>query len=185
MRITVKTGIITAVIWILIKLSFFYFGLFDDTIVPAVMLNILGLLLAIAIGLYLQKRREKEETNAMLDLKNAMSAGVPYVLIVSIFIYFYYSKINPDYYQHKIAEQEVAIKKMVNDPVQLKKFQSEHEDAEVMSKEQIEKKLMESNKKGASAGFTATLSTLALLILATMYSLLVAIIYRKIVFKGL
>lgn len=141
MRITVKTGIISAIIWILIKLSFFYFGLFEDSIVPAVMLNILGLLLAIAVGLYLQKRRVKEDTNAMLDLKNAMSAGVPYVLIVSVFIYFYYSKINPDYYQHKIAEQEVAIKKMVNDPVQLKKFQSEHEDAEVMSKEQIEKKL--------------------------------------------
>jgi hypothetical protein len=106
-------------------------------------------------------------------------------MIVSIFIYFFYAKINPEYYAHQISENEVAIEKMVNDPVQLKKFQQEHEDAEVMTKEEIESKLKESNKKGASAGFTATLSTLALLVLATLYSLLVTIIYRQIVFRNL
>ena len=183
MRITIKTGIISAAIWIGIKLSFFYLGIFQETIVPSVLLNILGLLLSIAIGLFLQKRRDTEETNTMIDMKNGMSAGVPYVMIVSIFIYFYYSKINPEYYAHQIAENEIAIEKMVNDPIALQKFKDSQEDAEVMTKEQIEGKLKESNKKGASAGFTATLSTLALLILATLYSLLVTIIYRRIMFK--
>ena len=119
----------------------------------------------------------------MIDMKNGMSAGVPYVMIVSIFIYFYYSKINPEYYAHQIAENEIAIEKMVNDPIALQKFKESQEDAEVMTKEQIEGKLKDSNKKGASAGFTATLSTLALLILATLYSLLITIIYRRIMFK--
>jgi hypothetical protein len=183
MRITIKTGIISAAIWIGIKLSFFYLGVFQETIVPAVLLNILGLLLSIAIGLFLQKRRDTEETNTMIDMKNGMSAGVPYVMIVSIFIYFYYSKINPEYYAHQIAENEIAIEKMVNDPIALQKFKESQEDAEVMTKEQIEGKLKDSNKKGASAGFTATLSTLALLILATLYSLLITIIYRRIMFK--
>ena len=183
MRITIKTGIISAAIWIGIKLSFFYLGVFQETIVPAVLLNILGLLLSIAIGLFLQKRRDTEETNTMIDMKNGMSAGVPYVMIVSIFIYFYYSKINPEYYSHQIAENEIAIEKMVNDPIALQKFKESQEDAEVMTKEQIEGKLKDSNKKGASAGFTATLSTLALLILATLYSLLITIIYRRIMFK--
>jgi hypothetical protein len=113
-----------------------------------------------------------------------MSAGVPYVLMVSIFIYFFYAKINPEYYQHQIAENEIAIEKMVNDPIALEKFKSQQADAEVMTKQQIEKKLKQSNKQGASAGFTATLSTLALLILATLYSLLVTIIYRRIVFRS-
>jgi hypothetical protein len=183
MRITIKTGIISAAIWIGIKLSFFYLGVFQETIVPAVLLNILGLLLSIAIGLFLQKRRDTEETNTMIDMKNGMSAGVPYVMIVSIFIYFYYSKINPEYYAHQIAENEIAIEKMVNDPIALQKFKESQEDAEVMTKEQIEGKLKDSNKKGASAGFTATLSILALLILATLYSLLITIIYRRIMFK--
>lgn len=183
MRITVKTGIISAAIWIGLKMSFFYLGLFEETIVPAVLLNILGLLLAISIGLYLQKRKDTEETNAMYDIKNALAAGFPYVLIVSIFIYLYYAKINPEYYAHQVAENEMAIEKMVNNPVELEKFKKSQPDAEVMTKEEIELKLKESNKKGASAGFTATLSTLALLILATIYSILVTIIYRQILFK--
>ncbi|MEY4521306.1 MAG: hypothetical protein RIT10_491 [Bacteroidota bacterium] len=184
MRITVKTGIISALCWIGIKMAIYYAGIFERTIVPAVLLNILGLLACIAIGLFLQKRRDTEETNTMIDLKNAMSAGVPYVLMVSIFIYFFYAKINPEYYQHQIAENEIAIEKMVNDPIALEKFKAQQADAEVMTKQQIEKKLKQSNKQGASAGFTATLATLALLILATLYSLLVTIIYRRIVFRS-
>jgi hypothetical protein len=57
------------------------------------------------------------------------------------------------------------------------------EDAEVMTKEEIEKKLKDSNIQGASPGFRSTLSVLALLVLATLYSILVTIIYRQVVFK--
>ena len=165
MRITVKTGIIAASIWIFIKLVFFNLGLFLMNPIPGVLLNILGLLLAIFIGLYLQKRRDTEETNTLVDIKNGMSAGLPYIIMVSVFIYFFYSKINPEYYAHQIAENEIAIEKMVNDPVQLKQIKASQEDAEVMTKEEIEKKLKESNRQGASVGFTTTLSLLSLLIL--------------------
>lgn len=185
MRITVKTGIIAAAIWIVIKLSFFYLGLFEDTIVPAVLLNILGLLLSIAIGLFFQKMRDTEETNTLIDIKNAMSAGVPYAIIVSVFIYFYYAKINPEFDQRQIANNEVEIEKLVNNPVELDKFRKSQPDAEVMTKEQIEEKLKEGNRQGASPGSRTTLATLALLILATIYSLLITIIYRKIMFKRL
>ena len=61
MKTTVKTGIIAAASWILLKLSFFYLGLFPETIAPAVLLNILGLLLAISIGLFVQKRKDTED----------------------------------------------------------------------------------------------------------------------------
>lgn len=183
MRITVKTGIISATIWILIKLSFFYLGVFKDTMVPGVLLNILGLLLAIAIGLFFQKLRDTEETNTLLDMKNGMSAGLPYVIIVCIFIYFYYEKINPEFNERKIAQNEIEIEKMVNDPIQLKRMKEVQEEAEVMTKEQIEARLKENSRQGASAKFTAILATLALLILATIYSLLITLIYRKIMFK--
>lgn len=155
----------------------------DQTTAIAVLTNIFMLLSSISVGLYVQKRHETEETNAMIDLKNAMSAGVPYVVVTCIFLYFYYSKINPEYYGHQIATKEFEIKKMVNDPKLLAKFKKEFPDAEVMTKKQIEYKLIENNKKGASAGFTSTLATLALLILATIYSILVTIIFRKIIFR--
>lgn len=183
MRITVKTGIIAAFAWIGVKMIFHAIGF--SSIAPAVLLNILGLLLAIAIGLFIQKMRDTEETNALLDIKNAMTAGFPYVVIVSVFIYIYYNNINPDFYKHQIAENEMTIHKMVNDPVQLKKFKASQPDAEVMTKEQIEKKLIANNKNGASAKNTAILSVLSLTVLATIYSLLVTMIFRKILFKRL
>lgn len=183
MRITLKVGIIAAFAWILIKLAFFYFGWSPNSMVPTVMLNILFLLIAISVGLFLQKLRDTEDTNALLDMKNGLSAGFPYVVIVSVFIYFYYSKINPEYYAHQVAENELAIEKMVNDPVQLKKFQRENSDAEVMTKYEIEFRLKENVRRGGTASFTATLATLSLLVLATLYSILVTIILRKIVFQ--
>ena len=184
MRITIKIGVISAICWIFIKMVFYYTGLFPDTIVPSVMLNILGMLISIAVGLYLHKLRSTEESNTLLDIKNAMTAGIPYAVLVSVFIYFYYSQINPEYYLHQIAENEIAIEKMVNDPVELDKFKSEQPDAEVMTKEEIETKLKKSNRQGAAPGFTATLAMLALTVLATLYSLLVTIVYRRLIFAG-
>jgi hypothetical protein len=183
MRITVKIALFAAVTWIVFKMVLFFLGVADHTTVIAVLSNIFMLLSSISIGLYLQKRHETEETNAMIDLKNAMSAGVPYVVITCLFLYLYYAKINPEYYARQIANKEYEIKKMVEDPKALAKFKKDFPDAEVMTKNQIEHKLIENNKKGASAGFTATLATLALLILSTFYSILVTIIFRKIVFK--
>ena len=186
MRVGVKTGIIAALSWIAFRLSAHYLGFFVDTPVPqtTVLLNIFGLIVAISVGLYLEKRKLTEESNALFDMKNAMSAGVPYVILVSIFIYFFYHKINPECYAHQVAENDLAIERMVNDPVQFEQFKREHEDAEVMTKEQIENKLKESNRQGASAGFTATLTVLAMIVLATLYSLLITIIMRKVVFRN-
>jgi hypothetical protein len=183
MRFPLKIALFAAIIWIVFKMSLFILAVADDTTAIAVLTNIFMLLSTISIALYTLKRREKEETNAMLDLKNAMSAGVPYAVITCLFLYVYYAKINPDYYAHKIAEKEFEIKKMVENPVALAKFKREFPDAEVMSKTQIERKLIENNKKGASAGFTATLSLLAMLILSTFYSILLTIIFRKLIFK--
>lgn len=183
MKITIKVGIVSALIWIALKYILFVSGLFPGQMAPTVMLNILGLLAAISIGLYLQKRRDTMETNALFDMKNAMSSGLPYVLIVSSFIYLFYTQINPEFVTHQIAEGEATIEKMINNPDQMAKFRKENPDAEVMTDRQIEKRLKTNNKKGADAGFTATLSVLALLLLATLYSLLVTLIYRQIVFR--
>lgn len=183
MRITIKIALIFSALWISIKYLFFYTGITGHDRVPATLINVFLLLSAITVGLYLQKRRDTEDTNAMIDLKNAMSSGVIYSVIVSAFIYLYYTKIDPEFIAHQLAEREVEIHKMVNDEKRLAAFKKEHADAEIMTKDQIEKRLLKSNREGASAGFTSTLSTLALLILSAFYSILVTIIMRKVVFR--
>jgi hypothetical protein len=186
MRITVKTGVIAAFTWIGVKMIFHYCTSIEVLvdIVPIGLLNILGLLLSICIGLFIQKMRDTEETNALLDIKNGMTAGIPYAVIVSLFSYFYYNNINPEFYLHQIAEKKIDAQKMVNNPQELAQYKKNNPDTEVMTKEQIIKR--ESDNGDVNPAKThAILSLLSLTVLSTIYSLLVTMIYRKILFKRL
>jgi hypothetical protein len=183
MKVTVKTGLIFALVWIAFKMLFFLTGTLQEQIVPSVMLNILCILLAISIGLYKQKRREVEHTSALHDIKNAMSAGVPYALIVSCFLYFYYSNIDPEFNEHQIADAEIGIEKMLDDSAQFEAIKITRPEFEVMGKEEIFKELIEGPRAFYKASTTMTVSILALLLLATINSILITIVYRKIVFR--
>jgi tetratricopeptide (TPR) repeat protein len=147
------------------------------------------------IEAYIEKAKTLQKTNrfreaiSTLEKAATINNNLPeaYILMGECYEKLHESDLAIQAYEQALMydpENEIAIEKMVNDPIALEKFKSQQADAEVMTKEQIEKKLKQSNKQGASAGFTATLSTLALLILATLYSLLVTIIYRRIVFRS-
>ena len=80
MRITVKVGILFAFGWILVKLSIFGMGVTsEDSLKPSLLINMLFLILAITVGLYLQKRRDTEDSNALRDIKNSLSKKSLYV----------------------------------------------------------------------------------------------------------
>tara|TARA_B110000285_G_scaffold84467_1_gene96916 strand:- start:1256 stop:1819 length:564 start_codon:yes stop_codon:yes gene_type:complete len=182
MRITVKTGLLFAAIWIAFKMMFFMTGLTGDSIQTSAMINILCLLLSISVGLYLVKRGATEETSLMTDIKNGMTSGVPYILVVSIFMYIFYSEINPEFISHLKAEKIQAMKTMLDDPEELARLKSDNADFEVMSKDQIFERMKQGPENTLSAKATSVLNLLALLLLATMNSIFVAVIYRKVVF---
>ena len=84
----VKSGLGFGLAWCLIKYVAYLIEPMPENIIPMVLINILFLLLAIAVGLFIQKRNEKEESNALNDIKNGLKAGLPYTVIVCVFIYF-------------------------------------------------------------------------------------------------
>jgi hypothetical protein len=183
MRITIKTGLLFAFGWILIKLSIFGMGKSVEVFKFAILGNMLFVILAITVGLYLQKRRDTEEGNALRDIKNGMTAGVPYALVVSAFIYFYYSKIDPSYNQHQIAESGVALEKALNDPSKLKKLKATNPDFEVMTVNQIRKAVNKNSEAVYNAKSTTIMALSAMLLYATLNSIFITIIFRKIVFR--
>ena len=184
MRVTIKVGLIAAAVWMMIKMVFFYNGMNTKEMLPiAVLLNILGVLLAISIGLYLQKRKDTEEGNALRDIKNAMTAGVPYTVVVSVFLYFYYAKIDPEYNQKQIAEAEMQILKSLDSPTGLREIQQSNQKYEVMGKDEIYEEMRQGPQNLYNPKFTMTVSLLAMLVLSTVNSIIITIIYRKIMFK--
>ncbi len=183
MRVTVKTGILFALLFILVKMLCFWSGLFIEDLRPLIMINILFILLSIAIGLYLKKRKQTEETNLLSDIKDGMSAGIPYAILVSAFLYFFYAKINPEFNEHHAAEYVMNIKKNIEDPENLERMRSGNADYEMLSKEEILAKENEKAKTLYTAGNTTTVSLLSMVLLTTLYSILIAIVYKRLLFR--
>src|SRR5690554_2615762 len=105
MKPTLKIGLIFAAVWIALKLLFWQLGIFQESIHITGLINTLFLLLAIALGLYFQKKKEGlSNGTALTDVKNALQSGVLYTVIVSVFLYFYYDSINPEFTENRINE---------------------------------------------------------------------------------
>ena len=187
MKPTVKFGLIFAAIWIGFKLILFSTLTGPDryNLQPAILANILCLLLAITLGLYFHKRNATEQSNALGDIKSAMGAGMIYTMIVTVFLYFYYSKIDPEYNQHQRSEAAMQLEKMLNDPEEFKKLKGSNGDFEVMSKDEIRASLITNQEAMYSTQAVTTIGLLGMLMLATVNSILISIVMRRVIFKGI
>jgi predicted permease len=122
MRITVKVGVLLAMIWMLFKVIFHLVLPETTDLTISIFTNMFLLISAISFGLYLQKRKEgNNQGNALSDIKSGMTSGVPYAVLVSIFMYFYYTNINPTYIENirkpfveKLKEDLSTDKKIAN-----------------------------------------------------------------------
>ncbi|MCO5260694.1 MAG: DUF4199 domain-containing protein [Crocinitomicaceae bacterium] len=184
MKVTFKIAIIFAVTWIALKMTGFLIGWNVPSNTPFFVLsNMFVLLAAISVGLYLQKRKKVEDDTILNDVKNGMATGVVYSMIISAFLYFYYEKIDPDYNRKMIAEREAYFQSIVDDPVQLKQVKENNKDLEIMTKEEMLQEFRKTPQMLFSGGFIMTYGILSMIMLSTFYSIVVAIIYRKVLFR--
>ena len=179
MRLPLKVGLLAAAIWISIKLVAFSLSLSLNDLRPFVFINMFILTAAIAIALYLVKRKETEN-NLLNDVKNGMLAGVPYAVIVSVFLYFYYEKIYPDFIERRLNERSLEL----SNPQTIKKIQRSIPEMENKSFEEIKKEDMEKAKDSLKANRAMLLSMLSLLLYATLNSIVISVIFRRIVFRN-
>jgi hypothetical protein len=186
MRTSTKIALLFAGIWFIGKYCFFYFQLFQSTekYPIQVMWNILCLLLAMSIGSLIEKRKEiRSESSALGDIKSILGIGMIYTLIVGGLIYIYYSKIDPAYNENQIAVIQESMEKLVDNPVELKKFKEARPEFEALSKEEILTKSAESIKPWYQASTVMTISLLGMLMLSVINSLVLTIIYRRLLFR--
>ncbi|MFN5443808.1 MAG: DUF4199 domain-containing protein [Crocinitomicaceae bacterium] len=184
MKNSVLIGVFFAFVWGVIK--FLFHTDLNKAINPFVLLNIFFLLTAIALGLFFIKKKEGYLSgNIISDFKKAMGIGLPYTLIVSGFIYYYYATFNPMYVENKIQQTYDLIDASIDNPKKLVELKKQKPEFEVMSKEQLRKELKKGPANMYSAKATGLLSLLSMMLLTTFYSLLISLIYRKILFKRL
>ena len=93
------------------------------------------------------------------------------------------SGIDPEFNKHQVSEAKIGIQKLLDEPEELQSLRDSNSEFEVMTKEEIYDSMVQGPENFYNAKSTMILSLLALLLLATLNSIFVAIIYRKVVFK--
>lgn len=146
---------------------------------PFVLLNMALLTSGIALFLY-KKKRSQKESNILTDIKNGLSVGLPYTLLVSFFLFFYYKDIDPSFNAQKLAQIESQMDS-TNEIAQIRKGNPALENK---TDEEIRSLAKQNMSMMYNPQFTLSVSLLALLVYSTLNSLLIAVIYRKVVFKS-
>ena len=179
MKVYVKIGLAFAILWILIKLSCFSFKVLLTKLEPFVFLNMLFVTLAVSAVLYIKKRKQREDSNYLDDIKTSMIPGVIYTVVVSVFIYFYYQHIYPEFNTNKISEMEIRMQDKKN----IADLRKSNPEMENKSDEEIKSKVLKSVNDYYSAKFTMTITLLGLLVYTTLNSILLSLIFRRVIFR--
>lgn len=177
MKFPIKVGLICAAIWIGLKLLAWSFSFSLNEIKPFVFVNMFLLTAAITVALYFVKLKE-DDSNLLNDIKNGMLAGMPYSVIVSVFMYFYYERIYPDFNNHKIE----LIEKKLNEPNAIKDIQKNNPEMQNDSPEEVRKEVIQKSRMIYSSKFNMLVSLLSLVLYTTINSIVISIIFRKVVF---
>ena len=109
-----------------------------------------------------------------------MLAGVPYAVIVSVFLYFYYEKIYPAFNEGIMNETSMELSK----PQTIKDIQRENPEMENKSVEEIKKYFLDQKKSSYNPKSEMLLFMAALLLYATLNSIVISLIFRRIVFRN-
>ncbi len=179
MKFPIKVGLICAAIWIGLKLLAWSFSLSLNDIKPFVFVNMFLLTAAITIALYFVKLKE-DDSNLLNDIKNGMVAGMPYSVIVSVFMYFYYERIYPEFNQLKIE----AVVKKLDEPNAIKEIQKNNPEMQNDSPEEVRNEVIQKSKMIYSSKFNMLVALLALVLYTTINSIVISIIFRKVVFAN-
>jgi predicted glutamine amidotransferase len=98
---------------------------------------------------------------------------------VSFFLFFYYKDIDPSFNQQKLAQ----IESQMDSPSEIAQIRKSNQALENKTDQEIRTLAKQNMSLMYNPQFTLSVSLLALLVYSTLNSLLIAVIYRKIVFK--
>jgi hypothetical protein len=169
-----------ALLWILIKQMGFTLGLFTfGSVQFFVLINMLLLTVTISTSLYLIKKKEANPANFLQDLKKGIGTGMVYTLLVSGFIYVFYAKIHPEYNAYQIEQA----KELLENPKNLEQIRMKNPELANKSDQEITKMSLQQAKMIASASFTFIIGLLGMTLYTLFNSILIAIIYRRVLFR--
>tara|TARA_B100000508_G_scaffold141091_1_gene146327 strand:+ start:62039 stop:62605 length:567 start_codon:yes stop_codon:yes gene_type:complete len=185
MRPALKAALLFAAGWIAIKFTFYAMGVFQDDIFVTGLINNLFLLAAIAIGLYFEKKKEGFGSGtALSDIKHSMVAGAPYAVFVSIFMFFFYSNINPEFIEGKKQERMDIYYVNMERESYVDSLKAQNQEFNVLTNDEILKEIERDTESALSPNTLLVFSLLGLIVLSLTYAIFITVIFRKILLRN-
>ncbi|MCB0760445.1 MAG: DUF4199 family protein [Flavobacteriales bacterium] len=171
-------------VWILIKMVFFFIDDADMGFDVGVMANLLFILIAIASSLWFKyKKVTLQESTFLDDLKDSMKEAGLYVIIVVVFIFLYLKVIDPELLQSRVNEGVAAMEEILRDPAKLEETRNLRPDLKDMTPEELIAQYRSSQEQILSPGVTTALSLFALMSVSVLYSIVTTLLFRKVLLK--
>lgn len=180
MKSPLSISLFCATLYITIKLIVFNLGKSVELFVPLILVNILLILVAVLFGLRAFKKHQKTpENNFVDDLKCTMRSASLYAIIISSFVFLYYSKIDINFTE-KIMERQFS-------DITQKDFEElKKKDPDMMRGKNLDdyKKLKKDEMKLFTSPFiTMTMTLVGLMLIGFFYSLLITFAWPRFLSK--
>ncbi len=171
-----------ALVYVIVKLIVFNLGKSVDLFIPLILVNIMLILLAALFGLRAWKKQHKSnENNFLEDLKCTLRCISIYTIIVSSFVYIYYSSIDKNFKDHLVERQFATITQEDYKEMQMK-------DPDMLRDKTLDdyKKLKKNEMQLFTSPFmTTTITMMGLMLIGFVYSILVSLAWPRFLNKVL
>ncbi len=173
-----------ALIWILVKLVFFFLGRSSFGYEVGVLVNMLFILITIAATLWFKYKEVTLADSTFLDdLKDGMKHAGMYIIIVLAFTFLFLKVIEPDFLESKVREGVQAMTEHLEIPGNFEKIKAESPAPDTVTKEYIIERTEETRRQLLSVGVTMSLSLFALFAVSMLYAVLTTLLFRKVLLK--
>lgn len=180
MKSPLSISLFCALTYIILKLIVFNLGKSVDLFVPLILVNIMLILIAVIFGLRAFKKQQKTpEYNFAEDLKCTMRSASLYAIIISGFVFLYYSAIDKNF-------TEQIIERQFSDITQEEFEEIKKKDPDMMRGKNLDdfKKLKREEMKLFTSPFiTMTMTLVGLMMIGFFYSVLVTMAWPKFLSK--
>jgi len=105
---------------------------------------------------------------------------MPYTVLVSGFIFIFYTYINPEFNQKQLERTRISLQ----DKKVLTSLRNSNPTLENKTDQELLKEGMKQTRQIISPQFTMLVSLLGLLVYGTMNSLVISLIYRSLIFRN-
>jgi len=184
MKPSIKIAIVCSIISIGITLVFFFAGKFQQGYEAGPFVNLFLLLTSIAGGVFIVKKKENFIDRSFLeDIKFAMQGGIMFTIFVSLFVYYYHSKLDTSIIDAKVAALMENSDKNVPDEATYKVLQKGDKTWQDKTFMDYKENQEDQFRSMVSAEAFALVHVLVGMLLTLFFSVFVTLILRKVVLR--